>query len=72
MGKYVEKYNAGIVFPELSETCVYQQLMRLDLIMKDMPLLEQMSEGAKKMVKEELNWGNIAHQINMLLYEYKG
>lgn len=72
LGKYVEKYDAGIVFLELSEACVYQQLMRFDFIMRDMSLLEKMSEGAKKMVIEELNWGNIARQINKLLYEYKG
>lgn len=71
LGKYVEKYGAGLVLPQLSEKNITTQLLQFDNVISDPAKLKEMLEGAKSMVTEELNWTNVAQQINTTLYGIK-
>lgn len=71
LGKYVTKYNAGLVLSELTQENIFVQLQQFDLILQSPSVLVKMRDGAKQMVYNDLNWNNIANMINNLLYGIK-
>lgn len=71
LGKYVEKYNAGFVLPELTENAIVSMLHKFDAVLEDKNKVNLMQQGAFDMVCQELNWFNVSNQINKRLYGLK-
>lgn len=71
LGKYVEKYNAGFILPELTENAIVSMLHQFDTVLEDKNQLKVIQQGAFDMVKEELNWDHVSKQIINNLYGLK-
>ena len=68
LGKYVEKFGAGIVIPHAVTEAIVKQMFDFEKIFEDRNAYQTMCEAAKKMVREELNWKSITKQIVEQLY----
>lgn len=66
LGKAISTYKAGYVISATNSTLIYEALVELNILMKEMNREEQLKQNAKKMVAEYFNWDNTLDKLQQV------
>lgn len=66
LGKAINAYKAGYVISATNSTLIYDGLVELNILMKEMNREEQLKLNAKKMVVEYFNWDNTLDKLQQV------
>lgn len=69
LGKAINAYKAGYVISATNLTLIYEGLVELNILMKEMNREEQLKLNAKKMVVEYFNWDNTLDKLQQVYAE---